>query len=59
MTSTFLPVANCRATASMPKLPLPGTTMAERAPYTCFSVADTSCITRWKRCDMWFSARSV
>ena len=25
-------VANCRATASMPNVPLPGTTMAERAP---------------------------
>ena len=59
MTSTFLPWANWRATASMPKLPLPGTTTAERAPYTDLSVALSSCITRWKRCDMWFSERSV
>ncbi len=31
MTSTFLPLANCRATASMPKVPLPGTTTAALA----------------------------
>jgi hypothetical protein len=46
MTSVFLPVANWRATASMPKVPLPGTTMAERALYTPLSRAEMSRITR-------------
>ena len=31
ITSARPPVANWRATASMPKVPLPGTTIAERA----------------------------
>jgi hypothetical protein len=54
-----LPAANWRATASMPKVPLPGTSTAERAWYTSFSMAEMSCITPWKRLDMWLSARSV
>src|ERR1700674_268616 len=43
----------------MPQLPLPGTTIAERAWYTRFRVADRSRITPWNFFDMWFSARSV
>ena len=52
------PVANWRATASMPKLPLPGTTIADCALYTCLSVAEMSRITPWNDCDMWLMARS-
>ena len=59
ITSTFLPVANWRATASMPKVPLPGTTTALFALYTCFRMREMSFMTPWKRCDMWFRARSV
>src|SRR5690606_1860879 len=53
------PVANCRATASMPNVPLPGTTMAEWALYTCLRVRLISFIAFWKRFDMWLTARSV
>jgi hypothetical protein len=43
----------------MPKVPLPGTSTAECAPYTRLSMAEMSVITLWKRLDMWLSARSV
>ena len=42
MTSARLPVANCRATDSMPYVPPPGTMTHVCAPYTFFNVADTS-----------------
>ena len=59
ITSTFWPSANWRATASMPKLPLPGTNTAASAWYTSLSMAEISVITPWNFLDMWFRARSV
>ena len=44
MTRHFPPVANWRATASMPNVPLPGTTIAVFALYARFSVAAISLI---------------
>jgi hypothetical protein len=46
------PVANWRATASMPNVPLPGTTITECAWYASFRIVDRSRITRWNFCDM-------
>ena len=40
----------------MPKVPLPGTRIAERAWYTSLSTLEMSVITPWKRLDMWFNA---
>ena len=45
ITRQRLSVANWRATASMPNVPLPGTTIAARAFYTFFRVRETSCLT--------------
>ena len=59
MISTFWSPANWRATASMPKVPLPGTSAVASAWYTSFSMAEMSFITPWNFFDMWFSARSV
>ena len=52
MISTFLSAANWRATASMPKVPLPGTMATERAWYTVFNMDEMSFITVWKFFDM-------
>ena len=57
--STGWSVANWRATASMPKVPLPGTRATASAWYTSLSSALMSFITPWNFLDMWFSARSV
>ena len=40
ITTAFLPVANCRAHASIAYVPLPGMTTACFALYTCFTAAD-------------------
>ena len=59
ITMTCWLVANWRATDSMPKVPLPGTSATEWAPYTLLSMREMSVITPPKRLDMWFRARSV
>ena len=46
MTRHLRSVANCRATASMPNVPLPGTTMAAWAAYARLRMAEMSFITR-------------
>ena len=58
-TTTSLPPASCRATASMAQLPPPGMSATACAAYVFRRVDRSDCMALVKRADMWFSERSV